>query len=54
MIVCILLDDRDLQFHVSTCNAHEDITEINAAAILNTKSECVSNVPHEVTIVDSL
>ena len=54
MLVGVLLQNRHLQFHVSSSDAHENVAKLSAAAILNTKSESVSHVEHEVTVIDAL
>jgi hypothetical protein len=53
VLVCVLLYDWDLKFHIAVCNAHKDITKFSSPPVLNTKSKSISDVEHEVSIVDT-
>lgn len=54
LLVAILLDDRELKAHVRCCNACENVAELGSATILNSEGKEVSDVPHEVPVVDPL
>ena len=54
LLVTVLLDDRELKAHVGCCNACENVAELGSPTVLHSEGKEVSDVPHEVPVVDPL